>query len=364
MKNILGERLKKARQEMGLSQGALARALSFSSEYISQLEAGKRNPRLENLHKIAAFLKKDIAYFFEEKETAFNLLLRGEGLDKHARAELLKFRRYCEEYLRLEELLDCRLDIAPLYTCISPERMADEERRRLGLGEEPIRDLFSLMEMNGCRVFRHPIAEESKVSGIFIFLEAKNAAFVLINSTQSLGRQVFTAAHEYCHYLKDRYEGPVIDNPDVFIDEYVTLYHPREQFAQAFAARFLIPPAKVQELVDKDFKTRRLTYEHALYLKRYFGVSTQAMLRTLKNMGFISHTQFEKYLKFEPDTKEKELFGSAADEEREGGVGAVVSGVGGRLLRLGRRKSVPSERFRLLSLEASRKKVSLPEKPG
>jgi Zn-dependent peptidase ImmA (M78 family) len=62
-------------------------------------------------------------------------------------------------------------------------------------------------------------------------LGLSKAAFALINSADTPGRQAFTATHEYCHYLKDRHEGPLIENPDVFIDEYVSLYHPREKFA-------------------------------------------------------------------------------------------------------------------------------------
>jgi Zn-dependent peptidase ImmA (M78 family) len=65
-------------------------------------------------------------------------------------------------------------------------------------------------------------------------------------------RQAFTAAHEYCHYVKAGQEGPLIDNPDVFIDDYVSLYHPREKFAQTFAACFLMPASKVRAIIEKE----------------------------------------------------------------------------------------------------------------
>jgi transcriptional regulator with XRE-family HTH domain len=44
MQGVSGAKLKKARTDLGLSQAALARALGFSSEFISLLEAEK-NPR-------------------------------------------------------------------------------------------------------------------------------------------------------------------------------------------------------------------------------------------------------------------------------------------------------------------------------
>jgi transcriptional regulator with XRE-family HTH domain/Zn-dependent peptidase ImmA (M78 family) len=374
MEKFIGAKLRKAREALGLTQAAFARAVGLSSEYISLLEYSKRTPSFGVLQRIASYFNRDIAYFFCEKPSpsdAFTLLFRAEAVDDRARGELQKFRRYCDDYLRLEALTGRRLELAPLYAPDIPaERMADEERRRLGLGDEPIRDVFALLEANGCRILRLPLPEESKVSGVFIYLEQKAAAFALVNSLQSPGRQAFSAAHEYCHYLKDRNEGPVIDSSDVFIDEYAPLYHPREQHAQGFAARFLMPPAKVREIVEKDLRLyppQRLTFEHALYLKRYFGVSTLAMLRRLRQMGYIGRTQLEEYVKIDPDAREKEIFGGASGGNGEKGAGAAGKGVKNMASAIGaiggpagwhgkfRRRPIPSDRFKLLRQEAARK---------
>ena len=349
MQQLIGSRLKKAREETGLLQSAFAKAVGLSSEYISLLEAGKRTPSFDTLEKIAKFLNKEIAYFFEQRESAFTMLFRDESLDERSRSELQKFRRYCEKYLELEETTGRRLELAPLYANVSAERMADEERRRLGLGNEPIRDVFALFELSGCRILRHPLPDDSKVSGVFVFVEEKGAAFALVNSAGPPGRQAFTAAHEYCHYLKDRLESPVIDNPDVFIDEYVSLYPPREQFAQAFAARFLMPPTKVREIVERDIRPHRISYDDVLFLKRYFGVSTRAMLRTLRNLNFIRRERFEEFFQRDPWPREKELFGNVADGEGKGGRGH--GGVKGLIVKA-RARAITSDRFKLLEHEA------------
>jgi Zn-dependent peptidase ImmA (M78 family) len=350
MLGLLGSKLKKARTELGLSQAAFARAVGFSSEFISLLEADKRAPSLTTLNKIAAYLKKDIHDFLQEKEGAFSILLRGdalkgpEGLDAASQAVLQRFKRYCDDYLRLERLTSRRLELAPLYSNISPERLAEEERRRLGLGDEPIRDIFALSELNGCRILRLPIPGGAKLSGAFIFLEDREAAFALINSADTPGRQAFTAAHEYCHYLKERREGPVIDNPDVFIDDYVSLYHPREKFAQTFAACFLMPASKVRAIIETEFGGRNLTFDHALYLKRYFGVSFAAMLRKVRELGFVSVAQFEEYIKRDADSREREVFGAR----------------GGEMTSAGR--PVFSDRYKLLQLGAAKKKRRVPDR--
>ena len=347
MQGVVGAKLRKARTELGLSQVAFARALGFSSEFISLLEADKRAPSLTTLNKIAAYLKKDLRDFLEEKEGAFSILLRGDalkgpgseglGLDPASQAVLERFKRYCEDYLRLERPANSCLPLAPLYTNISPERLAEEERRRLGLGDEPIRDIFALSELNGCRILRLPIPSGAKLSGAFIFLEDREAAFALINSADTPGRQAFTAAHEYCHYLKDRHEGPLIENPDVFIDEYVSLYHPREKFAQTFAACFLMPASKVRATIEKEFGGRKLSFDHVLYLKRYFGVSFAAMLRKVRELGFVSAAQFEDYIKRDPDTREREVFGATGGERASVG------------------RAVFSDRYKLLQLKSAKK---------
>jgi Zn-dependent peptidase ImmA (M78 family)/transcriptional regulator with XRE-family HTH domain len=393
MQGFLGSRLKKARTGLGLSQAAMARALGVSSEFISLLESDKRAPSLATLNKIASLLKKDIGYFLEEKEGGFNILLRGAtagvecapesslelgpapgpapgakpglptvpaitsvppapsapavptafyGLDQVARSVLQRFKRYCDDYVRLERLTGRHLGLAPLYANISPELLAEEERRRLGLGDEPIRDIFALAELNGCRILRMPIPAASKLSGVFIFLEECEAAFALINSADPPGRQAFTVAHEYCHYLKDRHEGPLIDDPGVFSDEFVSLSRPREEFAQRFAAAFLMPASKVRATIEKEFGGRKIASEQALYLKRYFGVSFAAMLRRLRELGYLSAAQHEDWLKLHPEIREKEVFGDLREESR------------GRRARAG--GAIYSDRYRLLQLEAARKK--------
>ena len=344
MRKIIGGRIKSAREASRLSQGDFAKAVGLSAEYISLLEKGKRTPRFETLQKIAAFLNKDISFFFKDREPGFGALLGDPGLDPDIRQAVVKFRRYCERYLGHEDICGRHLDLAPAYGATSPDRMADEERRRLGIGREPIRDIFALCESNGCRIFRHPLPGDSRVSAIFVFIREKNAAFAMINSLETPVCRMRIAAHVYAHFLKDRYEAPIIDKEDVFVDEYVTLYSPREASAQAFALRFLVPPDKVADIMDRDLKVGRCGFEDVLYLKRYFGVSFRDMLRVVKNLGGLPGSRFEEYFQRDEQAREKEIFNASAPGGRRG------SGRETRFPGLGR--SMPSDRFKLLASEA------------
>jgi hypothetical protein len=127
----------------------------------------------------------------------------------------------------------------------------------------------------------------------------------------------------------------------------VSLYHPREKFAQTFAASFLMPASKVRAIVEKEFGDRRLTFEQVLYLKRYFGVSFAAMLRKARELGYVSAAQFEDFIKRDPDSREREVFG-ATGRRRARGEGRA--GVG---------RAIFSDRYRLLQLESAKKKCRI-----
>ncbi len=342
MDMLLGTRLKRAREEINLSQGAFAKSLGLSSEYISLLESGKRTPSFETLVKIAGFLNRNVSYFFEDRRPAFEVLFDRAEADERVRKDLLKFKASCEKYLELEEQTGRRLDLAPQYPRISAERLAEEERRRLGLGNEPIRDVLNLCEANGLRIVRQTLPEESRIAGIFVFDEERKAAFALIDANEPSGFQTLVAAHLYGHYLMDRDESPIVDDPDVVVEEYVSLYPPREQFAQTFASRFLVPPDKLRELVEKDFRSKSLSFDDVLFLKRYFGVSTRAMLRTLRGRGILPEAKFEDYFKRNPEDREQEVFGGLAGQEER------------RTRTLFRKsRTIPSDRYRLIAAEAA-----------
>jgi transcriptional regulator with XRE-family HTH domain len=319
MSKALGKKLRKARENLGISQGELARGVGLSSEFISLLEIGKRRPSLETLTSLSKYLKKDISYLLEEDEfTGFEKLLKIEGLERKDREHLKRFHKFCLEYLWLEKVTDTPLALAPLYSNISPERLAREERQRLGLGglgEEPIRDVFNLIEFNGLHVIRQALPETMNISGVFVYLEDEQSAFALINSSQPYGLQVLTAAHEYYHFLKDRFGGPIIDNPDVLVDEYLPLYHPREKFAHTFAMRFILPPEKVLEVIEKDIQQKYLNFKEVLYLKRYFGISTLPMLYMLRELDFLSSPKFKEYQKLDAVHHEKSIFGFSTEQD-------------------------------------------------
>jgi len=62
---FLGNRVRARREELGLSQEALADLCSFDRTYVSMIERGKRNISLLNLVRIAKGLSTSVAQLTE-----------------------------------------------------------------------------------------------------------------------------------------------------------------------------------------------------------------------------------------------------------------------------------------------------------
>jgi len=336
----LGAKLRRARESLGITQEELSKAVGLSSEFISLLEVGKRAPSLDSLQKLAAFLNKNMAHFLEEKETAFEVLLNDKKMLRETRNEIRRFKRYCEDYLQLEDLAGRRLETAPLYNSASPEMMASEERERLGLGDEPIRDIFGLVEMNGLRLLRQAVVPKAQMAGVFVYFAAEQAGFALVSTALTQGEQRLIAAHEYCHFLKDRLDGPILDNADIVYEDYLPLYHPREKFAHRFAVNFLVPPLKLRHIHEKELSARSLHFEDVIYLKRYFGVNTALMLRRLLELNLLSSQKYYEFKEIDFYEFEKSLFGDVVGDAKS--------------IR-GRGKTISSERYKILGVSAFQK---------
>ncbi len=343
MDKLLGTRLKRAREEINLSQGAFAKSLGLSSEYISLLESGKRTPSFETLLKVAGFLNKNVSYFFEDLRPAFERPVRPGGDRRKGPQGPPEVPGHLRKIPRARGGRPAAASTSPRATPASPP---SGWPRRSGAGSgsatSPSATSWPSARSTAAASSARSLAEEARIAGIFVFDEERKAAFALINANEPPGFQTLIAAHLYGHYLMDRDDSPIVDNPDVVVDEYVSLYPPREQFAQTFASRFLVPPGKLLELIEKDIRAKSLAFDDVLFLKRYFGVSTRAMLRTLRGLGILPEAKFEEFFKRNPEDREEEVFGGLSGQEER------------RARTLFRKsRTIPSDRFRLLAAEAA-----------
>jgi transcriptional regulator with XRE-family HTH domain len=95
----IGKRIAEIREDSGMSQSALARAIKTSQSAISQIEAGERNPSYDMLRQIASAMGVTPAYLAgaeveglaPEEEIHFR---QYRSLPPQAREELAQFAAY------------------------------------------------------------------------------------------------------------------------------------------------------------------------------------------------------------------------------------------------------------------------------
>ena len=78
---FIGERIRSARETVGLSQLELAKELGFeSATAVSLIERGDRNLSTENLVRLSDILHRDVKYFLgiDEKKTSVTAALRAD----------------------------------------------------------------------------------------------------------------------------------------------------------------------------------------------------------------------------------------------------------------------------------------------
>ena len=329
---LLGQRLRQAREVAGISQQVAAEVISAPRTAVTQIESGKRSVSSLELTKLAAIYHRPIMYFLEENmdedEDIFVALHRAapdlvDTPEVRHRVNLCV--DLCREGAALERLLG-RVDRSgpPAYVEKVPskpgeainqgEHVAEQERRRLGIGSAPIADMADLIAGQGIWASGADLPDD--MSGLFLRHRSIGLA-ILVNADHPRGRKRFSYAHEYAHALLDRDRTVTVSNKDNAAELV-------EKRANAFAAAFLMPAEGVTELLrslDKGQSSRseraifdaatggriqtesrpapgsqQITYQDAAMIAHHFGVSYQAATYRLLSLKHISHKDCEALL--------------------------------------------------------------------
>jgi transcriptional regulator with XRE-family HTH domain len=86
----IGERIRKRRQLMKLTQQELGKALSLTSQHISAIEQDKRTPSLASLAKIAEELGVSVDYLLTGQEGIITDTIPAIKADKKLKLEVKK----------------------------------------------------------------------------------------------------------------------------------------------------------------------------------------------------------------------------------------------------------------------------------
>jgi Zn-dependent peptidase ImmA (M78 family)/DNA-binding XRE family transcriptional regulator len=310
---ILGQRIAEARKARGKTQEELAEFLGCSRPTYIAIEKGERLAKADEILQLASFLGKKVNDLVRPTEPVVDLqphlravAERMKGTDEAAlQAAIADLQQLAEDYRGLERMmnaplrfnypaevaLDSRIDAAQL-----AETVAVQERRRLGLGDQPVIYLRSTLEWDvGLRIFYSDLLP-SAIAGMYAYT-ADLGCCILVNRKHPPERRRVSTLHEYGHLIVDRYK-PGID--------YLSIKGRKpanERFAEAFALCFLMPASSVRQrfhdivTTTGDFQVRDLRQ-----MSHFYFVSVEAMARRLEELGLIPKGSWEflKEAKFAP----------------------------------------------------------------
>ena len=326
----IGKRLQEIRKKLGFSQADIAEKLDMSRPTVSKIENGKKKITSLELSQLSDLYNKSFSYFIDEEEgeEPVNFLLRAESLTKTEKEQLLEAGNIYRKYAQLENMVFGEVPLNILqykYSSTGPygqsavsegEKIAENERNRLELNGAPVKDIFDLLEGENVKVLKVHFGSDSDLAGVFFFNE-ENGPCIVVNIDQNPGRAKFSAAHEYGHLLRDQ---------DLFPSHLTRLENKEfsngndvhEIRANAFAAAFLMPEKGINSFFEEAGmqKGDKITPEDVIYSQKHFGVSYQAMLYRLQNLGWIGENDRKKLSSYSPSALAKSL-GIQGEEKKD-----------------------------------------------
>lgn len=286
-----GERLRVAREGANLTQAAAATAIGVARTTIVAIEQGERRIRLDELQKLARLYGRSVNALLRREAVHVDLAPRfrrlhgSDDLEAEAAADLLTSLVQAE--VELEGLLG--IDRVRNYP---PERQltkgdvraqaehdALELRQRLGIGNAPISDIVTLLEMEvGVRVYVRRF--DGKISGLFAY-DDELGACMLLNANHPRERRAQTAGHETGHFISTRRRADILH-------QHGNETSREERYASSFARAFLTPArAVMQKFQEVTAGSDRLTRRHVIVLGHSFGVAREAVVRRLEELALV-----------------------------------------------------------------------------
>ncbi len=286
---LLGMKIQRYREQLEFTFEEIADGTGIPTERLKRFEAGGLEPTGDEVLILADFFKCDYRFFvsnerksvLDSTETLYRL--HGGAISKQDRIAIQEFLFLCECEEDLQRMLH-RKPSPSFFPEYSGEffighatEVADQLRKHLGLDEKRIRlDIYSDFRKLGVHLFRRRL-ENSNISGLFI-RHPWAGSCVLINYSEDVYRQRFSAAHEIAHTIFDQDQEVEISyfqwkNKDL-----------REIRANRFASNFLMPPDFLRRLPNTSNWDQQQHLRWASELK----VSGEALAIGLRNADLIT----------------------------------------------------------------------------
>ena len=321
IKKIIGLKIESERKRAGLSLEEVAKKIGLSRQTMSLVESGESIINSEKLLHFARLVGRPISFFFEEKATEVQLFFRADSAEKITSALEDSLKERYRLYVELEEILGIKPcgqvpQSVNLRTFSASDKdliadVAKQERKRLGLGDAPIKNIFELFENNGIKIFVFDFSNPD-LFGVTCYNE-KSGTCIFVNGNAKIPgeRQIFTVAHEYGHLIFHR---------DEFVDQETFKYRkgvgkskvPEEKIIDYFAGVFLVPEDSLRKVLPVGYK---ISPADIVSVKRFFSVSFNTIVERLHQCDLINSAEKKNFYRLAVSSGFKKKEPNALDKK-------------------------------------------------
>jgi Zn-dependent peptidase ImmA (M78 family) len=293
---MMSSKLRRFRSQVESSLSEVSSATGISEKFLEDYEQARRQPTGDEILILADYYKCDFKFFisneklaaFEQTETLFRKYSSElSKADRWAILELL-FLCECEEYLLKALPSESRSMFAfekkGSHFKTHGAEAAAALRLHMGYDARAVgMDIYRDFRSIGCHIFRRRLTN-STISGLCIRHPVAGKC-ILVNYSEDVYRQRFTAAHEVAHAILD-------DDQDVIVSFTSDKGNLSEIRANVFASKYLMPPELLRMIPSPNQWDQQKSVDWASKLK----VSTQSLAYALKDAGLISEEQESEIL--------------------------------------------------------------------
>lgn len=291
---LLGSKLVKYREQLKESYADVAVSTGIHASRLAQIENGAAEPTGDEILILSDHYRCDFKFFisneqvapFEQTETLYRAY--GSDFTKEDRRAVQDFLYLCET----EDFLMRELGRVPGSFIFLPsgeyfkghaEEAATRLRSRMGHADNAVpRDVYAEFRSVGVHIFRRKLGN-SNISGLFIAHPVAGKC-ALVNYSEDIYRQRFSAAHEMAHAIFDAdqeasvsFERP--DGADLV-----------EVRANRFASCYLMPPAFLSKLPNPN----KWSDSEAIDWANKLRVSSSALAIALREAKLVDQTTYTR----------------------------------------------------------------------
>ena len=299
MKSELAARLKAARESLGFTLTEAAQMLGFQNyQTLKSIEDGEREVKASELSFFSKSYFISISNLIGQKDIQQpNDFIWRNPPDANKKKQIeAKIYYKCEQYSLLEKLLNIKskksiffdLTLDEMRTNNDISNLAEEFRGCSNLGSRPAFTLQKILEQDfSIKILFEQIPEGSAV----LLHHSEFGSVIVINSEETPWRRNYDLAHELFHLITWK----IISQNDLYKSAH---FDQIEKKAEQFASILLLPAVEVKaKIMERIENQNGLTYSDLIDIAMEFGISMQALLYRMANIGMMKWEDADKYAK-------------------------------------------------------------------